>query len=332
MMSGFQSFKKTSLICFLLFLQLNVQAKAIKPNCFKGLSLVEDCDLCGCSTGGGSFGFGTLSNSNFIGLRYINQSFEVRDGIFEDSPINKETFDTVQLWAQIPNYKNFFVSANIPYQNLNRNSIDGTENLKGIGDASIISWYKLMIMKKSKQTTEFYNNQKEASGHSLQFGLGLKLPTGEFEQELVGSVNPGFQVGTGSLDGIFSLGYNYGGNKFGINTLFTYYLKGENKNQYQFGDQLSYATNFYFPLVKKEKMSLMPFLGISGDIYKPIKQYGEVLRGTDGKILNSSFGSELAFKKIIFGANYTIPLSQNLFENDVKAKHLLLLYLNFAFK
>ena len=46
----------------------------------------EDCDFCGCGSSGGGMGYGTVGNENFIGLRYIYQSYKSRDGIFNNSP------------------------------------------------------------------------------------------------------------------------------------------------------------------------------------------------------------------------------------------------------
>ena len=260
-----------------------VKAHSIEKPCNNHEPFKVMCDLCGCSTSSGSFGFGTLSNANFVGVRYIYQNFESRNGIFENSPISKETFNTYQLWAQIPINKSFYVSANLPYQDLTRNFNNAKENINGLGDASIIGWYKLPFYKKQQkkegknekeneggredEREVNFNKEREASGHSLQFGLGIKLPTGKFEESLADNINPGFQVGTGSVDGIFSLGYNYGGDKYGVNTLLSYYLKGENKNDYQFGNQFSYATNFYRAF-STEKMNIMPFVGVSGDVYK----------------------------------------------------------------
>lgn len=288
------------------------------------------CDLCGCSTSSGSFGFGTLSNANFVGVRYIYQSFESKAGIFTNSPTSKETFNTVQLWAQVPINDDFYVTANVPYQDLSRKLEGETENLNGLGDVSAIGWYKLMFYKKKKDSTAIdYNLTKEPSGHSIQFGIGVKLPTGTFEERLTDNVNPGFQVGTGSVDGIFSVGYNYGTNKIGVNTLFSYYLKGENKNEYQFGNQLSYSANVY-TIFPREKMNIMPFVGLSGDVYDSIKQYDETLQDTDGNILNASLGSELAIDKFIFGASFTLPVSQNLFGDNVESQQRFSLYVNFA--
>lgn len=329
-MNGFQNFK---IVVFIIFFSLNsstLKAHSEVNECNDHNPFEWFCDLCGCSTSSGSFGFGTLSNANFVGLRYIYQNFESKNGIFDNSPKSKELFSTYQLWAQIPINKSFYLSANLPYQDLTRKFQGEKENLNGLGDASIIGWYKLMFYKKKEDDKEMdFNKTKGPSGHSLQFGLGVKMPTGEFEERLTDNVNPGFQVGTGSWDGIFSLGYNYGGNKIGVNTLLSYYLKGENKNQYQFGNQFSYAINIY-TVFSKPKMNIMPFVGLSGDVYNSIKQYGETIRDTDGNIINASIGSELAIEKFIFGASYTLPVSQNLFGDNVKSKQRLSVYVNFA--
>ncbi len=201
--------------------------------------------------------------------------------------------------------------------------------MDGIGDASIIGWYKWQFYKKEDKEAVPYPVTRPLSKHSIQIGIGAKLPTGEFEERLTDRVNPGFQVGTGSFDGIFSLGYNYGGEKIGFNALFTYYLKGENKNNYRFGNQFSYAGNTYYR-IPFMRFSIMPFLGVSGDIYDNIEQFGETLADTDGRILNGTFGAECTTNRFIFGANVAIPLSQNLFGGNVDAKERLSVYVNFS--
>ena len=330
-MKDFQNIKKIIVVTlFVAFSFSKVGAHEIKGSCSKHETFSFFCDLCGCSTCSGSFGFGTLSNANFIGVRYIYQNFESKNGIFDNSPKSEETFNTYQLWAQIPLTDAIYVTANLPYQDLNRSYTNSTENISGLGDSSLMGWYKLSFYKKKKEGAPVdFSTEKEASGHSIQFGLGIKLPTGTFEERLTDNINPGFQLGTGSVDGIFSLGYNYGGNKIGVNTLLSYYLKGENKNEYQFGNQLSYSVNMYTAF-STEKMNIMPFVGLSGDSYKSIKQYGESLQDTDGNILNASLGSELAIEKFIFGASYTLPVSQSLFGDNVESKQRFSVYVNFA--
>ncbi len=331
-MIGLQNFNFRLLAGFIFSLTIQLMyGHEVKPPCeshvYKPLSPL--CDLCGCSTGSGSFGFGTLGNSNFVGLRYINQNFESRDGIFINSPKSKEVFNTYQLWAQIPVNNSINITVNLPYQNLTRKRVNAnTETLRGLGDASAIGWYKVNFYKKESDALTF-NTERQPSGHVLQFGLGVKLPTGKFEEALADNVNPGFQVGTGSVDGVFSLGYNYGTNKFGLNTLMTYYVKGENRNDYQFGNQFSYSANF-FTAISKANYNIMPFVGISGDMYNKIRQFGETIADTDGNIINTTVGSELAIEKFIFGLNYTLPLSQNIFGGNVTSKNRFSLYVNYA--
>lgn len=286
------------------------------------------CDLCGCSTSSGSSGFGTLDNLSFVGVRYIYQTFESKDGIFSNSPTSDEHFNTYQVWGRVPITKSFYVNAIVPYQDLTRRFNDRTEHIKGMGDISVIGWYQLKFYKKRDENKIDFNVEKEESPHRLNFGLGIKLPTGEFQERLTDRINPGFQVGTGSTDAIFSVIHSYSKNKFGLNTSATYYLKTENKNEYRFGNQFSFASNAYYSVPFKES-ALRPFVGISGNIYNSIEQFNEVLNDTDGTIINGTIGSEFMFDKFVVGANYTVTISQNLFGNNVLSQNRFTVYLNY---
>ena len=317
MMNALQNFKIKKIILVLGFIFIS--------------QVSFSCDLCSCTTSNGSFGLGTLNNASFIGLRHIYQNFESKDGIFSNSPTSKETFYTYQLWGRVPITKKIYVSAILPYQDLKREYTDRSENINGFGDATIMGWYKFKLFKKvDKEKAKLYTNvPKEASNHSIEIGLGAKLPTGKFEQILIDNVNPGFQLGTGSLDGVLSFAHSYGADKFGINTSFNYYLKGENKNEYKFGNQFSYASNFFYA-ISKEKYLLLPFVGLSGNLYNKIEQYKEEISKTDGNVFNGTLGAEITTKDFIFGANYTLPIPHNLFGGNVTPKQSFSLYLNFS--
>ncbi|WP_308991175.1 hypothetical protein QLS71_002155 [Mariniflexile litorale] len=326
MMLDFQNINIKTILFGILFLCNPLQNEA-KTNPTHNHDPFEFfCDLCGCSTSGGSSSFGTLGNVSFVGVRYMYQNFESKNGIFSNSPTSKEYFNTYQLWGRLPITEVFSLNAIIPYQDLNRVFEASNERRNGLGDASIIGWYKMTFYKKQAEDTE--DEEREASGHQLNVGLGVKLPTGAFEESLTNRINPGFQVGTGSVDAIFSLMHTYSKNQLGVNTTATYYLKTENKNEYQFGNQFSYASNVYYNVPFK-KSALSPFLGISGDVYNSIKQYNERLADTDGNMVNGTFGSEFKIDKFIVGANYTFPVSQHLFGDNVTSKNKFSLYLNY---
>lgn len=93
-------------------------------------------------------GFSSMLNPNFVGLRYMNQSYTSRDGLFNNSPWIDENFNTVQVWARIPVAKNVQVSALIPYHFHNRELTSGEQNIKGLGDISILGFYTIYQTKK----------------------------------------------------------------------------------------------------------------------------------------------------------------------------------------
>lgn len=327
MINVFQNFKLKTILVGLLYLAFPLQHHAAIIPSHVHSPLKVFCDLCGCSTSSGSSGFGTLDNLSFVGLRYIYQDYESRDGIFSNSPTSKERFNTYQVWARVPVNDKLYFNAIVPYQDLYRNFEDRTEHINGLGDITVIGWYQLTFSK-SKKTDEVDFN-REVSPHRLNVGLGLKLPTGEFEDMLTDRINPGFQVGTGSLDAMFSLLHSYSKNKLGVNTTATYYLKTENKNEYRFGNQFSFSSNVYYNMPLKNS-AFSPFLGISGDVYNSIKQFNEALPDTNGHIVNGAFGTEFMISKFILGANYTFPIQQDLFGENVTSKNRIMLYLNYV--
>ncbi|QTE21264.1 hypothetical protein [Polaribacter cellanae] len=324
--------KKTLILVGFLLISYSNFARETKDPIYKykPTSVKFFCDLCGCSTSSGSFGLGTLNNASFVGVRYIYLKFESKDGIFSNSPTSTENFHTYQLWGRVPLSEKFYLSAILPYQDLRRQFSDREENINGFGDATIMGWYKIKFYKKlDEEKAKLYSNvQREPSGHSLEIGLGAKLPTGKFEQILTDRVNPGFQLGTGSFDAIFSVAHSYGADKIGVNSTLTYYLKGKNKNNYKFGNQFSYASNLFYA-ISKEKFMLLPFVGVSGNIYDKIEQFREEVPKTDGNVFNGTFGAEVTTRGFIFGANYTLPILHNLFGGNVTPKNAISFYLNF---
>lgn len=279
----------------------------------------DDCDACGCSASGGSMGFSSMLNTNFVGIRYFNQSYKSTDGLYSNSAWYKENFNTVQVWARIPVTKNIQVSALIPYHFHNRDTETGSQNINGLGDVTVLAMYKLYQTK--KDSTVFV--------HSLQAGVGLKAPTGKFNQANSGLINPSFQVGTGSWDYLLATEYVIKRKKLGLNTLLNYTIKTENQKQYQFGNQLNYAGTFFY-LHEIKKISIAPQLGFAGEVYDSNYQYNQRVRKSSGDILFGKIGFEIGRDKFSFGANAMLPINQNLASNRVEAKYRFSLNLNYS--
>lgn len=292
----------------------------IPPPDFKHyLDRFDDCDACGCSASGGGMGFSSMLNQNFVGVRYFYQSYTSQDGIFNDSPWIDENFNTVQLWARIPVFKNFQVSALVPYHTHNRELTSGYQEIEGLGDITVLGLYTV------------YKTQKDSAqySHTLQAGGGIKMPTGEYHTTNNGSVNPGFQVGTGSWDYLLAAEYVVKRNNLGLNAMVNYSIKTENNDEYQFGNQLNYASTLFY-VVEQPNYILVPQLGLAGENYAANKQFGEELPDTEGDILFGKAGIEAGYQGFSVGINAMLPISQNLVGGRVEANYRWSINLNYS--
>ncbi len=281
--------------------------------------LEDDCDACGCSASGGSMGFASMLNSNFVGVRYFNQQYQSTDGLYSNSLWYTENFNTTQVWARIPVKENLQVSVLIPYHSHNRDTPVGNQAISGMGDITLLAMYRL------------YQTHKDSTYlvHTWQMGGGLKLPTGKFNETNSGAINPSFQLGTGSWDYLLATEYIVRRKQFGLNTMLNYVIKIENQKSYRFGNQLNYAATFFY-LYVKDAFSFAPQLGIAGENYESNYQHGQKLNKTDGNALFGKIGFEVGRNGFSFGANAMLPINQNLTGGNVEAKYRWSINLNYS--
>ena len=282
-------------------------------------SFFDDCDACGCSANGGSMGFSSMLNENFIGIRYFHQSYKSRDGVFNNSPWIDENFNTAQIWARIPLSEKVEITALLPYHFHRRIKTSDTQNIDGIGDVTIMAFYKLYQTKSDSANYQ----------HKILVGGGFKAPTGKYDSANNGSINPSFQVGTGSWDYSVASEYIIRKNKFGLNTTLNYIFKTENDKNYQFGDQFNYGTTLFYT-TGIQKVMLVPQVGIAGETYKANQDHNENVPLTEGDIFFSKIGIELGYKKFSAGVNAMLPINQNLTGGRVEANYRLAVNLNYT--
>lgn len=279
----------------------------------------DDCDACGCSASGGSMGFASMLNSNFVGIRYFNQQYKSSDGLYSNSPWYKENFNTVQVWARVPVGENVQITALIPYHFHDRETSSGNKKIDGVGDVTVLAMYRL------------YQTHKDSTFlvHTLQMGAGIKAPTGKFNEANSGSVNPSFQVGTGSWDCLLAAEYILRRKQFGLNAMFNYVLKTENQKNYRFGNQFNYAGTFFY-LYEKNDFSIVPQLGLAGELYESNYQHSQKLKDSSGAILFGKLGFEVGKDRFSFGANAMLPINQNLTGGNVEANYRWSINLNYS--
>jgi len=311
------------IILFLVSFQLGYAAEkdSISRFHFQRLELLEedDCDACGCSASGGSMGFASMLNANFVGVRYFSQRYKSNDGLYSNSPWYEENFNTVQVWARIPVLKRLQVSLLLPYHFHSRDTKTGNQSISGLGDLTVLAMYQL------------YQTHKDSTffSHTWQVGGGLKAPTGKYNDSNSGSVNPSFQVGTGSWDYLVASEYTIRRKKLGFNTLVNYVIKTENSKYYRFGNQFNYSGNLFY-LYEKNQYSFAPQLGFAGEVYASNFQREQIVRNTSGDVIFGRFGFEMGKERFSIGANAMIPINQNLTGGKVEAQFRWSVNLNYS--
>lgn len=290
---------------------------------------LEDCDACGCSNNGGSLGMGGVVDNNFVGVRYLYQKYESRDGIFNNSPIINETFNTLQVWSRIPLAKKIALQVFIPFHFHNRNYVDKINEINGLGDITVLSNYT--ILNKKNGAYNEATDKVSSSNHLLKIGVGVKLPTGSYDAAINNSINPSFQLGTGSVDYIANMQYVYKYNKFGITNYLNYYYKTTNKKEYRFGNQFNFNSTFFYVFKDNKNHAFVPSLGVSGEFYAHNKNFNIQVINTNGHALFSNIGVEYNTEKMTFGGLAMYPINQNLAQGTIEVKYRTSLYINYNF-
>jgi hypothetical protein len=314
--------KKYIILFSILFAQCivaNTPRDSINKFTFNRILLLDDdCDACGCSANGGSMSFSSMLNTNFIGIRYVNQSYSTKEGVFNNSPWIAENFNTTQIWGRIPISDKIQITALVPYHSNNRNLVSGKQSIQGLGDVTIIGMYKTLEILSDSITV----------GHKLQLGGGIKAPTGEYYSLNSRTLNPSFQLGTGSWDFLLVSEYVIKKDNFGLNTAFSYTFKTENQQHYQFGNQFNYGSTLFY-LLDLDKIKFVPQFGVAGEVYNSNKQFNQEVSDTKGEVIFGKFGLEIGKRKFSLGANFMLPINQNLTGGNVEANYRFSLNLNY---
>lgn len=267
------------------------------------------CDVCGCSLSGLYFGYVSMQNRHFIGLKYSSASFKAfidNDDYYYEDEYSHDIYQRFDLTGRFRFSRKFEVRYVLPFIS---NHMEGShQNVRssGIGDPMVVGYYSV------------FNTSENMEGiiHSLSLGAGLKLPVGEFKKTDEGEIiNRNFQLGSGSLDYILSTNYMVRFGKYGANLESSYKLNSVNSLDYRFGNQANLAVNVYRYL-ETSTVSVLPFAGAfyeNGNYH-----YNQGIReaNTGGKSLLATLGAQVFFKGITLNAQYQIPVQQRFYTDD----------------
>lgn len=291
------------------------------------------CDICGCGVGSYYLGILPDFNKRFIGLRYQYNSLETHLGPQgERTALSAdETYRIAELWGAWNIGSRVRVMAILPY-NFNHREVPGAGTFgskKGIGDIAVMAYYKVFEGGATTSDSKLFN-------HSLWAGVGIKTPTGKYdnsERSTVGSDAPNnFQLGTGSADFTLNMSYDARLMDLGLNLNVLYKINTENKYEYRYGNKFTGNALFYYKFLIDMKLRISPNAGIMYERAAQDVEYNTFNVGQSGGHITSAVtGLELNYKKVSAGVNYQIPFSQNLAGSRVNAGNRLMTHVSFAF-
>ncbi|OYQ50391.1 transporter [Flavobacterium aurantiibacter] len=320
MTAGLRRFKRAG---YLLFLFCSAWGFALGP--IDSVSTFSEsfrfnrllCDACGCSASGGSMGFSTVGENSFLGVRSMYQRYESNDRLYTNSPWRLEQFRTYQIWTRFRISTKLELTAQVPWQHHNRETATGVQTRTGLGDVSINALYKLFSSE----------NEAKTKSHRFHGGLGIKLPTGEFDQANSNTVNPAFQLGTGSFDFTILGEYVFEYQKNGINIMTSYLIKMENERRYRFGNQTN-LTAVAYRKVTVSHWQMLPQVGVAAEFFESNYSRGSRVEDTSGQVAFVRAGFDVSRKWINAGFSAMLPVAQDLNNGKVRAHERLSVHLN----
>lgn len=263
------------------------------------------CDVCGCASSSFSLGLLPSSNHHLLGLRTNVRAFRTTHpplfGI--QDPSTKEFFTTTDLYGRWKINRRFQLLAVVPYVVNTQATVERQVNIQGIGDITVLGNYVFV------QNTDSLTKHYKQAG---TFGLGVKAPTGKYDNTNINNRN--MLPGTGTVDFVATLNYSIQKGSWGYLTESSFTYKTANKYHYQFGHAAGTTHLAFYRWVLNENLRILPQAGLNFNYNFRDRINGKVTDDSynGGNILNAQATVAVLYKNWAFSANYLAPLSQHL--------------------
>ncbi|MEI6184097.1 MAG: hypothetical protein WCP65_01115 [Bacteroidota bacterium] len=266
---------------------------------------INACEICGC--GGSNTYLGLLPDfkTKFIGIRYNHQYYKTVMEM-DKTQFSHNYYNTTEIWGGVNVGKKWKMLAFVPYKFNKQAGDDDTTYNSGFGDITVLANYKLW--------NKVSVNGNKGVSQQLWIGGGFKLPVGKFgvnakdPATAIADINA--QLGTGTIDFLFNVLYNVKFGNWGVNTTMNYKANTDNDG-YKFGDKLSANSIGYYRIACKNGNYVSPNIGVMYENTATNTLSGVSVASTGGYLASGSAGVEWNIKKIAFGINAALPISQN---------------------
>lgn len=191
----------------------------------------QACDVCGCSAMDTRIGVLPDLRMNTLRAGFNFRSFEtMHPKLFmgEADRVSNETYQSFTLSARFFAWRNWMVTAELPYHMYTQHEAGVEFATRGIGDASIGVQYLYTL-----------SGDEPTKLDQFLFGGGVKLPTGKrgLYGDDSGILNENMQPGSGSVDFTALVNYLRRRGAWGLQFQASARYNGVNADEYRFGER-----------------------------------------------------------------------------------------------
>jgi len=287
------------------------------------------CDICGCGAGSSYIGLLPDFSKNIAGLRYRYNNIQTHLGVGGSRThlTTDEWYRTVEFWGATTIRKKIRLMYALPVGFNSREKQHQRFNSNGIGDVQLNAFYNLLQKKAAVGTTRLLVQ-------SLWLGAGIKLPTGKYiaANRTEASTDPNvFQLGSGSTDFMLNGMYDIRLQDLGMSVQASYRMNTANKFEYQYGNKFSLNTQLYHKFRINKNWLISPNTGIQWESSQTDLDQNFKVNVSGGNMTLFTLGTELNYRTMMLGANWQVPIQQNLANGFIESGNKAMVHLSFLF-
>lgn len=265
------------------------------------------CDICSCSNSSYFFGMIPQFQKNTVGARFTHSTFTHPNTALnfnQQSQVLKDQFQSFDIWSRIYLKPKWQLIAVIPFKSNTRFEQNQRTSISGVGD-----WQAMVNYKWLDQSDSLSKKTK----HLFLSGLGVKLPTGTYQQRdrNLTMLPTAFQAGTGAFALQANLFYTLRHKRWGVTNQLFAQANATNELNYKMGDVLVWSTAMFYWFEKKQ-VRVLPQIGFGLEHYQADLSYKSKVANTGTQLLTFNLAAECYYKKMLFSAFVQIPASQSL--------------------
>ena len=269
------------------------------------------CDICGCGISGSNInGIIPQFNMNVIGVRTMHNSYthpNTPENYNGTNKVIKDQYISSDIWFRYYPNKRFQMIFLLPFKTITREQSNKTFKINGVGDATILLNYSVL---KPKDSTE--------QNFMWWAGIGLKIPTGKYQQrDVEKTMYPiGLQTGNGAYSISFNNQMTYKKNNFILNSVSQYLMNGKNELDYQLGNLFNTQLQGMYKIRTGCNSYLVPIIGVEWIKSEQDKSYGIVNHHSGATTLSMQLGVDYFINSFFISANIKQPKSLNTYPSQ----------------